>query len=108
MLDSIMKRRALDKAISILFLLFAVPLLCQTNQGELRLSVIDPAGLGVKTTVLIVSRANNIEMLLRPAIRDTLDVQHLPFGIYELEIEQLGFAAQSESVEIRSILAYLR
>ena len=47
-----------------------MPLLCQTNQGELRLNVVDPAGLGVKTTVLIVSRANNIEMLLQPATRD--------------------------------------
>jgi hypothetical protein len=31
-----------------------------------------------------------------------LDVPHLPYGIYQLEITQPGFAAVSESVEIRS------
>ena len=92
------------KKFSVLVLFSAMPLLCQTNQGELRLRVIDPAGLGVKTMVLIVSRANQYRNTLATSDQGSLDVQHLPFGIYQIEIEQPGFAAKSESIEIRSSL----
>ena len=87
-----------------LFVFFAIPLICQTNQGELRLKVIDPAGLGVKTTVLIVSRANQYHNALATSDQGYLDVQRLPFGLYQLEINRPGFAAKSESIEIRSSL----
>ncbi len=42
-----------------------LPLLGQSNSGELRLRVMDPAGLGVKTTVQIVSQANQVPISLR-------------------------------------------
>src|ERR1039458_7321946 len=92
------------KRFTAFFLFSAVPLLCQTNRGELRLNVIDPAGLGVKTTVQIVSRANQYRNALATSDLGDLDVQRLPFGTYELEIKQPGFAAKSESIEIRSSL----
>lgn len=81
-----------------------MPLLCQANQGELRIQVVDPAGLGVKTTVLIVSRENQYLNALATSIQGYLDVQCLPFGRYQIEIEQRGFAAVSKSIEIRSSL----
>jgi TonB-dependent Receptor Plug Domain len=87
-----------------LFLLSAVPICCQTNQGELRLKVMDPAGLDVKVTVQIVSGANDYRKALVTDARGDLDVQGLPFGIYQLEIERSGFAPASQSVEIRSSL----
>ena len=92
------------KILSAFVLFSALPVLCQTNQGELRLRVIDPAGLGVKTMVLIVSRANQYRNTLATSDQGYLDVQHLPFGIYQLECEQAGSAAKSESIEIRSSL----
>jgi outer membrane receptor for Fe3+-dicitrate len=85
-----------------LFFLCAFPLYCQSNSGELRLRVTDPSGLAVKTTVLIVSEANQYRNSLATSDQGTLDVRRLPFGIYQLEITQAGFAAASESVEIRS------
>jgi hypothetical protein len=88
----------------VLFLFSATPLLCQTNQGELRLRVVDPAGLGVKVTVQIVSRANQYRNALATSDQGYLDVQRLPFGTYELEIKRPGFAAKSASIEIRSSL----
>jgi hypothetical protein len=88
----------------VLFLFSAMPLLCQTNQGELRLKVVDPASLGVKTTVQIVSKANQYRNALVTSDQGDLDVQRLPFGLYQLEIEQPGFAPKSESIEIRSSL----
>ena len=92
------------KRFTALILFSAVPLLCQTNRGELRLYVIDPAGFGVKTTVQIVSRANQYRKALPTSDLGNLDVQRLPFGTYEIEIKQPGFAAKSESIEIRSSL----
>jgi hypothetical protein len=85
-------------------LLIASPLLGQSNSGELRLRVIEPTGLGVKATILIVSNANQYRQTLVTNDKGVLDVEHLPFGIYQLEIERPGFARRVESVEIRSSL----
>ncbi|MGC1438472.1 MAG: TonB-dependent receptor [Terriglobales bacterium] len=85
-----------------IFFLCAVPLFCQSNSGELRLRVTDPDGLGVKTMVQIVSRANQYRNTLATSDLGNLDVQRLPYGIYQIEIKQSGFASVSESVEIHS------
>jgi hypothetical protein len=90
------------KRLAGLFLLLASPLFCQTNKGELHLKVTDPAGLGVKTTVQLVSEANQYRNTFTTTDQGTLDVQRLPYGIYQLEIVQTGFAPVSETLEIRS------
>jgi len=87
-----------------LCLLCALPLSGQSNWGELRLKVIDPSGLGMKTVVHITSEANHFRSVLATSDEGNLSVQRLPYGIYELEIEQPGFATVSESVEIHSSL----
>jgi hypothetical protein len=90
------------KRFAALFFLCVLPVFCQSNSGELRLKVVDSSGLGVKTTVYIVSEANQYRNTLATTDQGTLDVQRLSYGIYQLEIRQPGFAAVSESVEIRS------
>src|SRR5208337_3464914 len=90
------------KRLAALVLVSALPVLGQSNRGELRLKVIDPSGLGVKTTVLIVSEANQYRISLTTTEQGTLEVQRLPFGVYQLEIVQRGFYPASETVEIRS------
>ncbi len=92
------------KRFAALFFFCALPLFCQSNSGELRLKVTDPSGLGVKTTVQIVSEANQYRNTLATSDQGNLNVQRLPYGIYQLEIAQPGFAPISESVEIRSSL----
>jgi hypothetical protein len=87
-----------------LFFACALPVWCQTNSGELRLKVTDPSGVGVKTTIRIVSAGNQYRNNLNTNDSGDLDVRRLPYGLYQLEIEQPGFAAVSESVEIRSSL----
>ncbi|MGB6885983.1 MAG: TonB-dependent receptor plug domain-containing protein, partial [Candidatus Acidiferrum sp.] len=87
-----------------LFLVCAWPAFGQTNSGELHLKVTDPSGLGVKTVILIISSANQYRNALATSDRGTLDVQRLPYGIYELAIQQTGFAPFSGSVEIHSTL----
>ena len=90
------------KRLGLLVLLCASPLFCQSNSGELRIKVIDPSGLGVKTTIQIASEANQYHNALATSDQGSLDVQRLPYGIYQLEVRQPGFAAVSASVEIRS------
>jgi hypothetical protein len=85
-----------------IFFFCAVPLFCQSKSGELRLRVTDPDGLGVKTMVQIVSRGNQYRNTLATSDLGNLDVQRLPYGIYQIEIKQSGFASVSESVEIHS------
>jgi hypothetical protein len=80
----------------------ALPLLGQSNNGELRLKVTDPDGLGVKTSVRIVSAANQYRNSLATNDQGFLDVQRLPYGLYELEIRQSGFAVFSETIEIHT------
>ncbi len=90
-----------------LFVLFlcAIPVFGQSTSGELRLKVTDPAGLAVKTSVQIISQANQYRNTLTTSDQGTLDVQHLPFGIYQLEINQPRLCQVSpSSVEIRSTI----
>jgi hypothetical protein len=85
-----------------IFFFSALPLLAQTNSGELRLKVTDPAGLAVKTTVKIACQANGYRNTLATTDQGTLTVQRLPYGLYQLEIKQPGFADSSAAVEIHS------
>jgi hypothetical protein len=93
----------MKKTIVILFLGVA-PLWCQTNTGELRLKVTDPSNLGVKATVQIVSQANQYRNILPTDDEGKLDLQRVPFGIYQLTLSKEGFATASETVEVRSSL----
>ena len=84
------------------FVFSAWPLYSQSNSGELRLKVTDPAGLAVKTSVQIISRANQYRSILETSDQGSVNVRRLPYGIYQLEIKQAGFAVASESVDIHS------
>jgi hypothetical protein len=56
----------------------------------------------VKGAIQIVCEANQYRNTLWTDDQGDLDVQRLPYGIYQLTITQPGFAEGSESVEIRS------
>ena len=87
-----------------LLLLIALPLLSQSNSGELRLRVTDPSGLGARATIQIVSSANQYRRTLITNDQGSLDIERLPYGIYQLEVERPGFAPQAKSIEIRNSL----
>ncbi|MGA6985495.1 MAG: TonB-dependent receptor [Terriglobales bacterium] len=83
---------------------FGESMFAQSNSGELRLKVTDPAGLAVKTTVQITNEANQYRNTLTTNDQGRLEVQRLPYGIYQVQIRTQGFAEVSEPVEIRSAL----
>lgn len=72
--------------------------------GELRLKVTDPTGLGVKTAIEIVSEANQYRRTLSTDDQGALTIQRLPYGVYELQINQPGFAEVSQSLDIHSAI----
>ncbi|HEV2618534.1 MAG TPA: TonB-dependent receptor [Acidobacteriaceae bacterium] len=88
----------------LLFSLYAMPLLCQSNRGELHLQLTDPAGLGVSATVDIASKANQYRRTLAADDHGSLVVQRLPYGIYLLHIQRPGFADLSTTIDIHSSL----
>jgi hypothetical protein len=94
----------LIKRFAAIFFFYALPLFCQSNSGELRLKVIDPSGRGVKTTIHILSEGNAYRNALATTDEGDLNVQRLPYGIYQLGVQQPGFASSFKSVVILSSL----
>jgi hypothetical protein len=94
----------MKKLLIIAALLWAFPMLAQSNNGELRLTVTDPSGLGLKTTVELASEANQYRYTFTTDDQGNLDVPRLPYGIYQLQIHAPSFAEVSEPLEIRSAL----
>ncbi len=82
--------------------LCSAALYAQSDTGELRLKVSDPAGLPVPSSIELVSQSNQVRRNLDTATDGTLLVKRLPFGLYRLRVEHAGFAPLSEIVEIRS------
>jgi TonB-dependent Receptor Plug Domain len=74
----------------------------QSNSGELRLKVVDPSGGGVKTSIRIVSQANEFAQTLVTSDQGIVDIQRLPYGRYQVEIRQPSFAPAAEPIEIHS------
>ncbi len=90
--------------IAIVILLWTLPLFSQSYTGELRLTVTDPSGLGLKSSVELVSQASEYRETLTTDDHGNLDAKRLPYGIYEVRIQAQGFAQGSESIEIRSAI----
>ena len=85
-------------------LLWGGPLCAQSNTGELRIKVTDPAGLGVKSSVQLVSEANQIRKTLLTDDAGNLVAKLLPYGVYRVEVQREGFAPFSDSIEVRSAI----
>jgi hypothetical protein len=83
-------------------LLLAVPLSAQSIRGELHLEVTDPHGLGVRTAVRLVSEANQYDGSFVTDDSGLLIAKRLPFGMYNVRIQQPGFAPASATIEVRS------
>jgi len=98
------EKREGTRRLAVLFFILAAPLLSKTNRGELRLKVTDPSGIGVKATAEVVSEANHYHETLTTGKRGELDIEELPYGVYQLEITATGFAVASTTIEIRSSL----
>lgn len=89
-----------------IFLVLFVPLsfCAQVNTGEIRLSVVDPAGLGLKAMVVLSSESNQYHSEVSTDDRGFVSMKSLSYGIYQLRVEKSGFAGSTHSLEIRSAI----
>ena len=78
--------------------------LAQVNTGELRLRVTDSTGLGLKASVSVASDASQYRKMFESGLGGDLDVKNLPYGVYEVRVERVGFGVRGETVEVRSTL----
>lgn len=85
-------------------LLSCLPAIAQSNEGELRLKVTDPTGLGVQCSVVLASEANQFHQEYSTGANGNLLARRLPFGIYRIEIAREGFAPFSRLVNVRSAI----
>jgi len=92
------------KRFLILFVVGVSALCAQTNTGELRLKVTDPAGLGAKATVDVSSDANEYRHSFVTDSDGAVVAKLLPYGVYRVRIQAPGFADMSETIEIHSAL----
>ena len=92
------------RKLAAVFFFGSVPLFCQSNAGELRLSVSDPSGLAVRVAVSLQSVANHYRDTFTTDEAGAIVAKRLPFGAYLISIQQPPFAPVFESVEIHSAL----
>jgi hypothetical protein len=88
-----------------IFLSFVGVLCAQSNTGELRLKVTDPAGLATKATVDISSDANEYRHRFTTDAAGAVVAKLLPYGVYQIKVRAAGFADLSETIEIRSAIS---
>src|ERR1700687_4731055 len=88
----------------LLVLLWAAAPFGQSNTGELRLTVTDPAGLPIQSTVELVSEANQLRQTLETDTEGALIAKRLPFGRYRVEVSRIGFATSAGLIDLQSIL----
>ena len=84
--------------------LFALPLLAQSNAGELRLKVTGPDGLPLKASVELSSNALRFDRSLSTDDAGQLDAHNLSYGLYRLRVQSESFSAYEGVIEIRSAL----
>src|SRR6266478_1071241 len=93
-------RRAL--ALLIISLPMSFALKAQSNSGELRLKVTDPSGSAVKSSIELVCEANQFRRTYETDSSGATTAKRLAFGVYDIGVEQPGFAPYHNLVEIRS------
>ncbi|MGA8938158.1 MAG: TonB-dependent receptor [Acidobacteriaceae bacterium] len=94
----------MKKMLMIAIFLYSFPMVAQSATGELRLTVDDPTGSGIKSVIALVSQGNEYRQTFSTDDQGNLDAKRLPYGIYQVQIQVEGFSPVSESVEIRSAL----
>jgi hypothetical protein len=88
--------------LGILFL--ALPLLAQSNAGELRLKVTGPDGLPIKASAELSSDALQFHRIFSTDDSGQLFARNLPFGRYRLRVHRESFSPYDGLVEIHSAL----
>ncbi len=80
----------------------------QSDRGELRLVVTDPSGAAVRTSVQVSSAHNGYVQSLSTDSAGVLDLRHLAFGTYAVQLSPNGFAPYTTTISITTELPVTR
>jgi hypothetical protein len=78
----------------------------QLNSGEIRVSVTDPAGLALPSSLSLVSEASRTHRDVKTNDSGQFTFQHLPFGNYHLTATHSGFSPYSTMIDIDSAVPH--
>src|SRR6187402_3242257 len=87
---------------ALLALLLALGQFSQARTGELRLTVVDAAGLSLTARVELTSEAADFHEERQTADDGVLVARRLPFGPYRVVVSRDGFATVTERMAITS------
>src|ERR1700723_3525323 len=85
-------------------LFLALPLLAQSNTGELRLRVTGPDGIPLKAAIELSSDAIRFHRSFSSDDSGAVVTRNLPFGRYRLRVECESFSPFDGLLEIHSAL----
>ena len=74
----------------------------QVNTGELRLNITDPAGLGIKSSLQLVSEANQYNNSFITSDTGYVQLSRLPYGVYVIKVTAKGFAPAEKLIQVAS------
>jgi hypothetical protein len=74
----------------------------QVQNGELRVTVSDPSGLPLPSSIALVSESSRTERDTKTSANGQFAFHHLAMGVYRLTVDHAGFTPYSSLVEIRS------
>ena len=74
----------------------------QANRGELRITIADPSGAPLRARIELDSRSNQFHASLETDPAGHVTVAMLPFGVYQLSIDQGGFAPYRATIDVHS------
>jgi hypothetical protein len=86
----------------VLLLLTAVPAWCQVNYGEVRVEITDPSGAPIRASVEMICAGNGYDKTFTSDETGKVTILEVPYGIYQAQVRRPGFAALSNTVEVRS------
>lgn len=88
----------------IIFAFWAIAAWGQANRGELRFSVSDPSGAGLRARVDLTSQANQFHQSLETDAAGRVTFAMVPFGTYDVLVERTGFAAYQATIDVHSTI----
>ena len=76
----------------------------QANRGELRFSIADPSGAGLRARILLDSQASHFHQALETDATGHVTLALLPFGTYSLTVERGGFVAYHSTIDLHTTI----
>jgi len=76
----------------------------QADSGELRVSIADPSGSPIASSISLVSQANQYNRVLEADQNGHVTAKRLPFGLYTISVNRAGFAPFSQLVDVHTAL----